>query len=322
MIVHPASEVLERYITWNGSTPVFNSPDGYAWELVTSPQQAGPNAGDGSFHPMDQTEVESALRGVRFPLGGVTADVFILPYPRREVPASSAGSGCLVLTPGVRAYSREEIHSVVTHELGHLVQAALLPDTDTEGWARYRGLRGISDVSVYFDGASHANRPHEIFAEDFRFLFGDAASRASGTIENPSLELPNVRPAVSEFLAGLHRPAAASLEAPGTLSNGPNPFTGRTVLTFSVSATSVGLRGSALPAAADAASAPVRVRLGVYGADGRLVRQLVEGEYVPGTHRVVFDGRDQAGQALPAGVWFARLESGSKVAVRKLILSR
>jgi hypothetical protein len=320
--VHTPEEVLARYITWDGAQATFHAPDG-DWPLITQPSSTSlANSGDGSFHPMPLAEVESALRGVSFPLNGITAEVFILPYPRRDVPASSAGSGCLVLTPGVREYGRNEVHFVVTHELGHIVQAALLPDGDLAGWARYRALRGITDAAQYSAGAEHSCRPHEIFAEDFRFLFGDEASRYSGTIENSTLELPTAHPEIRAFFTGLRPGAAASLEQPSVLSSGPNPFTSRTVLTFSVNSTSAGLQAASPAPDAASQAPPVRVRLGIYGADGRMVRQLVDASYVPGQYRVAFDGLDQAGSRLSAGVWFARLEAGSKVAVRKLLLTR
>ena len=57
-----------------------------------------------------------------------------------------------------------------------------IPD-DADGWTRYRALRGIGGASVCNASAPHADRPHEIFAEDFRPFGGDLANY-SGTIEN------------------------------------------------------------------------------------------------------------------------------------------
>jgi len=321
VVVYSAEEVLRLYVHFEGSQAVLDAPDGTQWPLVTAPGQAGlSNTGDGRYHAMPESEVCAALRGVDFPLSRVPAQVFILPYPRRDVPASAAGSGCLFLAPGVQEYGREEVHFVVTHELGHLVQAALLPDDDASGWNRYRELRGITDTNVYCAGAAHADRPHEIFAEDFRFLFGDDASRYSAGIENGSLELPTANPAVRAFFLGLAQGGSTSWVRSSGLSNGPNPFVSSTTITFDLASTSAA--PSAPAGSSAAAQAPVRVRLAVYGVDGRIVRQLVDGKYLPGQYRVVFDGRDGAGVQLPRGVWFARLEAGSQVLVRKLVLSR
>jgi len=53
------------------------------FELITSiSDPLISNGGDGSFHPFDESQVRSALSQVRFPLPGLSADVFLLPYPR------------------------------------------------------------------------------------------------------------------------------------------------------------------------------------------------------------------------------------------------
>jgi flagellar hook assembly protein FlgD len=52
------------------------------------------------------------------------------------------------------------------------------------------------------------------------------------------------------------------------------------------------------------------VRLVVYDAQGRSVRRLVDGTVqLPGAYSVPWDGRDDGGRALAAGVYFFRLES-------------
>ncbi|MBD3334287.1 MAG: hypothetical protein GF355_02120 [Candidatus Eisenbacteria bacterium] len=70
----------------------------------------------------------------------------------------------------------------------------------------------------------------------------------------------------------------------------PNPFTPSTTLRFG------------LPAAS-------RVGLAVYGADGRLVRTLLQGKLDPGEYQVQWDGRTSRGLTAPAGVYFIRLSA-------------
>ena len=51
------------------------------------------------------------------------------------------------------------------------------------------------------------------------------------------------------------------------------------------------------------------VRIAIYDVRGTLVRTLADREYQAGPHTVTWDGRDEAGQAQPAGVYFARMEA-------------
>jgi len=64
------------------------------------------------------------------------------------------------------------------------------------------------------------------------------------------------------------------------------------------------------------------IALEVFGPDGRLVRELVSAEVGPGRHRATWDGRDERGRALAAGVYFVRLEVGGRVTTRPVQLIR
>jgi flagellar hook assembly protein FlgD len=65
-----------------------------------------------------------------------------------------------------------------------------------------------------------------------------------------------------------------------------------------------------------------RVQLSVYNSLGQEVRRLVEEEWWPGVYRVVWDGRDEGGQAVGRGVYFWRLQSGEGQQSRKMLLLR
>jgi len=211
-VIHDADDTMRNYCHWEGSTLIFALPGGASWELVTSTSDpAIVNPGDGQFHPFDAAEVRSALAGVRYPLQHVAADIFLLPYPRRLGLESAAGPGLILLSPGVRPVSAEQQHAEFTHELGHVVQYALMPDADTTSWNDYRRMRGIADESVYSADAIHADRPHEIFAEDFRALYGDAEANYSGSIENPAIAYPTSVSGLAAFVSALSAaPLAAS----------------------------------------------------------------------------------------------------------------
>jgi hypothetical protein len=87
------------------------------------------------------------------------------------------------------------------------------------------------------------------------------------------------------------------------LLNAPNPFADATTIRFTLSG-----RGPA--------------ELRVLDVTGRRVRELASGERGIGTHRVVWDGRDDAGRRVAAGVYFARLETDEGVAVRRITRMR
>lgn len=222
--VHDAAETLRDYCrTTDDGRLVFTAPGGASWELVTSiDDPAIANRGDGAFHPFDVAQVEAALAGVRYPLGRVAAEVFVLPFPRRAGLESAAGPGMILLSPGVREMAAEQQQAEFVHELGHVVQYALMPDTDVQAWARYRALRDIEDDATYSGASIHANRPHEIFAEDFRALFGPAAATSAGTIENAALAYPTQVEGLPQFFFALTdaAPLPGSLTVLGSTSRG------------------------------------------------------------------------------------------------------
>jgi hypothetical protein len=64
------------------------------------------------------------------------------------------------------------------------------------------------------------------------------------------------------------------------------------------------------------------VRLAVYDVSGREVVVLVNELEDAGRHIAKWDGHDDAKRRMPAGVYFARLESGGRVEARKVVLAR
>jgi hypothetical protein len=83
--------------------------------------------------------------------------------------------------------------------------------------------------------------------------------------------------------------------------NAPNPFTGGTLLRFT------------LPS-------PGRVDLRIFDASGRAVRTLLAGSQPAGAHLCRWDGRDAAGQPVGTGVYFAQLKVGDRTLERKMVL--
>ena len=86
--------------------------------------------------------------------------------------------------------------------------------------------------------------------------------------------------------------------------NYPNPFNPTTWITFGI----------------PARAGEVEVGLEIFTIAGRLVRSLVQNKLSPGSHRVQWDGRDNAGASVPTGVYFYRIRADKFTASRKLAL--
>jgi len=95
----------------------------------------------------------------------------------------------------------------------------------------------------------------------------------------------------------------AAPAAPRLLQNVPNPFNPSTSISFE------------LPAAG-------HVRMRVFRADGSWVTNLVDRAYGAGTHRVVWDGRDQNGAAVASGPYIVRLQADGIAESIKMMLVR
>ena len=64
------------------------------------------------------------------------------------------------------------------------------------------------------------------------------------------------------------------------------------------------------------------MKVGLYDVSGRLVRSLVDGAQTPGRKSMAWDGRDDAGRALPAGLYLVRMQAAGFAQMHKLVLMR
>jgi hypothetical protein len=271
------------------------------------------NKGAGKFFPMDE---ETALAAIgEIDVGGrpaqLSIDVYLLPMPRLHYLRSTATEGRIFLSPGVWEPSAEMVSSVVTHEVGHCFQRFHMPWTDTATWDEYLRIRGILGDPAYSERSMHMNRPSEIFAEDFRMLFGGELAVRSGTIENPNLPLPSDVAGLEEFMAGLTGQFAVSeVCASGTriaeIGNYPNPFNPVTTIRAELSGPVSG----------------TNVRVRVYAADGSLVRSLWSGTVSQGSFETVWDGSNDRGERVASGIYFYRISAGEDCRTGKMLLVR
>ncbi len=83
--------------------------------------------------------------------------------------------------------------------------------------------------------------------------------------------------------------------------NSPNPFNAETTIRYDIAESGT-------------------VQLAVYALTGQLVRTLVNGEHPAGHYPLVWDGRDDTGQAVASGLYIYQMICGEFRASRKLVL--
>ncbi len=294
-----ANEVRARFVVQRGSTS-FLVVDDQEWELITEADDpAITNPGDGSFHPMSAAHVRMAARHVHGFTRPLQGKILILPYPRRNALKSSCERGTIFLSPGVREVVPEHVHAVTCHEIGHLLQAARAPQGSAI-WNEYVELRGLDDPR-YHDQAIHRDRPREIFAEDFRFLFGTTLATSSGSIENPDLPLPSTIPGLAEWfrrLARLQQVVTADAVQRQPVSY-PNPYRDSVL-----GGVFVQFPGVPKAPISPGPSSPAEV----FDSAGRRVRTLeASGTVAGGRLLFVWDGRNAQGADVSPGLYFVRL---------------
>jgi hypothetical protein len=113
-----------------------------------------------------------------------------------------------------------------------------------------------------------------------------------------------------EFITMIYDSTAVVAVGPpatGTLrlrQNWPNPFGTRTTIGFDLPITE-------------------SVRLSIFDVSGRRVRTLIEARLLdPGTHTFEWNGRNDAGGLLDAGLYFCRLETDSVSETRRIVFTR
>lgn len=301
--VYPA-EYLENYTTYDGTRGSINV-DGYFYASVVTDVDDPliVNKGDGEFHPFPTDQVVRELRAIEYPVIQVDVEVFILPFPRTHFLVSSTSGSRVYLSPHVYEPSAESVAYIVVHEMGHVFQNRYMPTSDLGSWSEYKMLRDIEDTAIFNAAATHANRPAEIFAEDFRALYGGPLARFDGRIENPMLPPPSMVPGLYGFFAGLSV-GAPPVVAIASVNSYPNPFNPQTELHVTLNE---GFFHT---------SETLTIR--IYDVRGALVRELYASRPAGPDVRVQWDGRDNGGRRVASSTYFGVVQAGGAVVSQKL----
>ena len=172
-------------------------------------------------------------------------------------------------------------------------------------------LSGVMDLGIeLFDSngaAYYASRGNGVASSDVGGVGGsEVLTFANPTADWLGLIIYNKNTAGGNYrikvgdqlLVGVDDAATATFG----LKVGRNPSTGDAPLSFSL-----------------AQEGPAQ--LSIFDLQGRKVRSVVDGSFTSGTHKASWDGRDDSGNALSAGVYLARLQSGGRVETAKLVRS-
>lgn len=299
------AETLAMRLTSLGGEPIIPLDSGRYFRVITRVDDPGIyNKGDGHFHPFSESKVLDDLAALKYPALDFDVTVYLLPYPRRELLVSSTSGNEMFLSPHVLDIASSVSAYIVSHEMGHVVHNQYMPP-GSSGWNRYRKVRGITDTSRFNDDAPHAFRPREIFAEDFRVLFGSEEAAFGGHIENSEISMPRDVPGLENFFIALGTPSNR-FEPRLTASSFPNPFNPDTRIHVE------------LPNELVSDGAPVTVQ--IYDVRGALVRELYDGAAASGIVDVGWDGTDQNGRRVASATYFVLVRSGRARATVKLVM--
>lgn len=164
-----------------------------------------------------------------------------------------------------------------------------------------------ADLAYSIDeGASWIPIAHGITGHDFEWFLppvAAAAARVSVSVFD-SLGLLGSDSsdhafAITQPVTGVEEPAAPLVAA--LYQNSPNPFNPDTSIRFDL-------------------ARPSQALLTIHGADGRMIRKLIDRPMPAGRQRAVWDGRDDQGRTVATGVYFYRLTAGTFRASRRLVL--
>lgn len=161
----------KKAILVNRNNKLFLKQKWYGMEFEVNPAK---KIGVLELKAIGQKEYKKAIDEVSFPIEQLGEyHIYFLDYKLKDYANAIAINfldDSAVVFGTYWIYTTQIIHRVAVHELGHQIDFKLMND---KLWTEYKKLRGITNEQKYNNyNAEHHNRPQEIFAEDFRLLFG------------------------------------------------------------------------------------------------------------------------------------------------------
>mgnify|MGYP005853834333 CR=1 FL=1 len=197
--LHRADESITAIVRKEGGQAVLKE----TWYNTSFYLDTSTSVNQLAIQPVNPAAYEQALNEVKFASNRLKQyHVYILPYMLKNyagVQALTFKTNTTVVFANTWLLTDKATHKLAAHELGHQVDFQLMTP---ERWAKYRKIRGIENYK--YDNASkeHKDRPQEIFAEDFRILFGGSLA-AEKPHENSELKDPREIPDLKAFFEEL-----------------------------------------------------------------------------------------------------------------------
>jgi photosystem II stability/assembly factor-like uncharacterized protein len=172
-------------------------------------------------------------------------------------------------------------------------------DTLFAGTGRYKGVLDVGRVFKSPDGGATWINMGELEETEVVYTLIQASNGNIYAGTGPNGDVFRYSP------VGISEKAQQKAENYHLSQNIPNPAKTRTQIEYQIPN-----------------GAPVFVSLKIYSISGNLVRTLMASEKDAGLYRVAWDGHDDNGNKVTAGVYFYRLEAGEYKAMKKMVILR
>jgi len=170
----------------------------------------------------------------------------------------------------------------------------------------------VSAVDCVLGYRSYIVAPGELVSFVFRAVKNGVCRvyfQKTSLFDVDRIALDPIKGAHAEIIVGQQSGGVPAAMGAGSLANYPNPFNPATLLIL------------LLPEGSRPGDA-ARVSVEVYRASGARVRSLFDGRMQAGRHEIPWDGKDDEGHAVAAGVYLAVAKTGRDVLTRKIVMVR